>query len=315
DGTSFIWVLQDTYDHTNFFDSFVYYTGGDPTHGTVNYVDNATAAANNLSYISDRNTVIMKGDDTTWLPLGQNRMSVRVSSKVTYNTGLFILDANHAPWGCAVWPAFWTLGNTGIWPQSGEIDIIEGVHDNAHNQVTWHTQANCSITPNAIPFTGTIGQVNGVNNTNCEAGGAGNLPGCGVIEWSRASYGPDFDAQSGGVFAMKWDDDGIAVWSFYRVAVPQDIFDGTPDPSGWGEPVAALAPDNCNISSFFYNHNIIFDITFCGDWAGNSYATSGCPGTCPERLQDPSNFINASWDLNSLKVYRRQNIPTVVSSA
>ena len=38
--------------------------------------------------------------------------------------------------------------------------------------------------------------------------------------------------------------------------------------------------------------NVAFtlDITFCGDWAGNSYATSGCPGTCEERLQDPKNF-------------------------
>lgn len=54
-----------------------------------------------------------------------------------------------------MWPAWWTLGG-GQWPyvsvsihrariesddyvQTGEIDIIEGVHDNAHNQVTWHT--------------------------------------------------------------------------------------------------------------------------------------------------------------------------------
>jgi len=28
-----------------------------------------------------------------------------------------------------------------------------------------------------------------------------------------------------------------------------------------------------------------------GDWAGNSYATSGCPGTCEERLLDPNNFV------------------------
>jgi len=35
---------------------------------------------------------------------------------------------------------------------------------------------------------------------------------------------------------------------------------------------------------------LLIDITFCGDWAGNSYATSGCPGTCAERLQDPGNF-------------------------
>jgi hypothetical protein len=32
-----------------------------------------------------------------------------------------------------------------------------------------------------------------------------------VIEWSQASYGPTFDAGGGGVFAMKWDSDGIAV--------------------------------------------------------------------------------------------------------
>jgi hypothetical protein len=40
--------------------------------------------------------------------------SVRISSKKQYNTGLFILDINRAPWGCAVWPAWWTLG--GNWP-------------------------------------------------------------------------------------------------------------------------------------------------------------------------------------------------------
>ena len=28
--------------------------------------------------------------------------------------------------------------------KGGEIDIIEGVHDNEHNQVTWHTSAGHS---------------------------------------------------------------------------------------------------------------------------------------------------------------------------
>ena len=40
--------------------------------------------------------------------------------------------------------------------QSGEIDVIEGVHDNEHNQVTWHTMANCSLTPSTDLFSGSL---------------------------------------------------------------------------------------------------------------------------------------------------------------
>ena len=56
------------------------------------------------------------------------------------------------------------------------------------------------------------------------------------------------------------------------------------------------------------------DITFCGayiipsskthlnlcllgDWAGNSYNSSGCPGTCAEVLLDPTNFVVWSFSL------------------
>jgi len=104
---------------------------------------------------------------------------------------------------------------------------------------------------------------------------------------------------------MKWDENGIAIWSFYRAAVPKDIVQGIPDPSNWGLPVAELWPQGCDPLTYFANHSIIFDITFCGDWAGNSYATSGCPGTCAEQLMDPNNFVNASWSINSIKVYKK----------
>jgi len=69
----FIWIIEDTYNTSNFFQSFSFFTGADPTHGTVDYVDNTTAFANNLSYISWDGKVIMKGDDTTTLQAGQNR--------------------------------------------------------------------------------------------------------------------------------------------------------------------------------------------------------------------------------------------------
>jgi len=154
-----------------------------------------------------------------------------------------------------------------------------------------------------------------VGTLDCDGTVSGN-PGCGITEWSRASYGPYFDSQGGGVYAMKWDDEGIAVWNFYRAAIPRDITDGqSPNPSSWGEPAAQLSPTGCNPLKFFSNHAIIFDITFCGDWAGNSYATSGCPGTCADRIMDPSNFVNASWSINSLKVYQKNVLTGSISGA
>ncbi|KAF8642364.1 hypothetical protein AX16_009633 [Volvariella volvacea WC 439] len=306
DGSSFIWVPQDEYSGTSFFDRWDFFSAPDPTNGHVNYVDAETAFQKRLVYFEEDGTVIMKGDNTTWLPLGTYRDSVRISSHAQYNGGLFILDLNRAPWGCGTWPAFWTLGS-GLWPWNGEIDIIEGVHDNQHNQVAWHTGDGCHLNPNAT-FSGTVLHTNCFALTNQNSG-------CGITEWSRASYGPYFDSQAGGMFAMKWDENGIAVWSFYRAAIPQDILEGHPDPSNWGVPSAALDPSGCDIGRYFANHSIIFDITYCGDWAGNSYATSGCPGTCEERLMDPSNFVNASWSINSLKVYRKQVLNGRISNA
>ncbi|KZT74648.1 glycoside hydrolase family 16 protein [Daedalea quercina L-15889] len=312
-GTDYVWTIQDSYEGSTFFDTFEFYTGEDPTHGTVNYTDRNTAFADGLAYVESDGTVVMKGDNTTWLQEGQNRNSVRISSQKQYNTGLFILDLDMAPWGCGVWPAWWTVGG-GTWPWTGEIDIIEGVHDNEHNQVTWHTGPNCNLTQNAN-FTGTIVTTNNEPNLVCNCVNDYNdNAGCGVTEWSRASYGPIFDEQGGGVFAMKWDVAGIGVWSFYRAAVPQDVTNGQPTPSTWGEPVAFLEPSGCNPITNFINHSIIFDITFCGDWAGNDYGTSGCPGTCAERIMDPSNFNNASWRIRSLTVYKQQIIHGEITS-
>ncbi|KAJ7706152.1 glycoside hydrolase family 16 protein [Mycena rosella] len=311
-GSTFLWLPQDEYAGETFFDGFTFYTFDDPTHGTVTYVNDTYAFQNGLAYVNDDGTVVMQGDNTTWLPEGQNRSSVRISSIAQYNTGLFILDLNRAPWGCGVWPAFWTVGG-GQWPFTGEIDILEGVHDNEHNQVTWHTGPGCTLTLESN-YTGSVVEQNGLPNTNCDGSVNGNA-GCGITEWSKASYGPFFDQQGGGIFAMKWDETGIAVYSFYRSAIPGDITAGSPNPANWGTPVAALAPSACDPLTYFVNHSIIFDITFCGDWAGNSYATSGCPGSCATHLMDPSNFVNASWSINSLKVYKKEVVNGRVSAA
>ncbi|KAH6874504.1 hypothetical protein BKA70DRAFT_1449386 [Coprinopsis sp. MPI-PUGE-AT-0042] len=51
----------------------------------------------------------------------------------------------------------------------------------------------------------------------------------------------------------------------------------------------------CEIEKLFTNRTIFLtmDITFrgAGDWATDSYATSGFPGACQDRLMDPRNVV------------------------
>jgi hypothetical protein len=86
---------------------------------TRSFVDQQTAFSKGLAYVQDDGVVIMKGDNTTVLSAGVYRdrhvipalhartqfwfkgnSSVRIQSQTQYNTGLFILDLNRAPWGC-----------------------------------------------------------------------------------------------------------------------------------------------------------------------------------------------------------------------
>ena len=57
-------------------------------------------------------------------------------------------------------------------------------------------------------------------NTTCNANINDNA-GCGVVDWSRVSYGPQFDALGGGMYAMKWDETGVAVCMFPPFYCPQ----------------------------------------------------------------------------------------------
>lgn len=51
----------------------------------------------------------MKVDDYSTLGVGQNRNSIRITSKEVVNiNSIVILDAVRIPWGPSVWPAFWS---------------------------------------------------------------------------------------------------------------------------------------------------------------------------------------------------------------
>ena len=215
------------------------------------------------------------------------------------------------PFGCSVWPAFWTLGD-GPWPNGGEIDIVEGVNKKAtfvpffnlffccrfmsdvRNQYTFHTGANqvCNIPKQAPTVDGHSAFTDTVMNTNCSSSPEDNT-GCTVLDTSNTSFGQGFSSAGGGVFAFLRDDQGIRIWHFTRQSIPNDISTGYPDTSSWPTPNALLSADNCNVDSFFSCQTIVLDITLCGGWASSDYPASGCPGTCSQQVTSGKNFISA----------------------
>lgn len=306
--------LSNTYDAGNFFDSFNFFTGHDPTNGFVEYVDGQAANAEGLA--GTANGAVFMGVDKTTVNPPNGRRSVRLESRDTFTKGLFILDATHMPASeCGAWPAFWMFGDGSPgWPNQGEIDIIEGVNNQVSNINTLHTGPECRITNDGTA------QGTELEGEDCNAGN-GNL-GCGQKTTNNQNYGDGFNDIQGGVYATEWTSEHISVWFFPRDRIPEDITNGNPNPSAWGPPQARFnGGQGCNIDDHFYGHKIIFNTTFCGDWAGavevwnNNPECSAKAATCKDHVAgNPGAFEDAFWTVNSLKVYsanqtKREAVP------
>lgn len=137
--------------------------------------------------------------------------------------------------------------------------------------------------------------------------------GCGINNTDSSSAGTGFDNAGGGVYAMEWTSDFIRIWFWSGDSAPSTILSDTPDTSDLGTPVA-LFEGSCDIDTYFYDHAIIFDTTFCGDWAGATYISDGCAadsngdaslGSCVTYVaENPSAYTGTYWAVNSLKVYQ-----------
>lgn len=154
----------------------------------------------------------------------------------------------------------WTLGPN--WPYTGEIDILEGVNQNQNNLMSLHTNETCTIEGDSTVMTGHL------QNTNCAYYPDYNV-GCGVSDSRATSYGIGFNQGDGGVYAMQWTSEAILIWNWLRSEVPADVDNKTPDPGSWGLPAAQLAVGNCSVDQHFQSHKIVFDTTFCGEYAGS----------------------------------------------
>lgn len=123
---------------------------------------------------------------------------------------------------------------------------------------------------------------------NCDGSQNGN-EGCGIASNDATSYGTGFNNVGGGVYATEWTSNYIQTWFFPRNSIPADITSGSPNPSGWGTPQSSFqGGSGCNIDSHFANQHLVFDTTFCGDWAGNVW---GQDSVCTSLSSSCVNYV------------------------
>ncbi|KAF8550835.1 glycoside hydrolase family 16 protein [Imleria badia] len=297
----------------SFLDAFSWKELHDPTNGRVNYVSQSTAGSAGLYSVSG-NTVTLRADHTTVLnPSGPGRDSFRLQSNNQYRTHVAIFDIGHMPVGCGTWPA--EVGAN--WPYEGEIDIVEGVNNKVPNQSTLHTSANC-VMPSSRLMTGTSVEL------DCDVYSTGNL-GCGVKTADSNSFGHNFNNNGGGWYAVERTSNHISIYFWERgsSSVPSEVKypGGSVDTSAWvinsykwfetthqysnqGTPAAYFPNTLCNFASHFGPLNIIINLDFCGDWAGATYSSDGCPSTCVEYVNNvPEAFSKAYFEFNALNIY------------
>lgn len=297
------------YSGSEFFNGWEFYDYVDnTTWGNVLYVDQTTAMNQGLAYVTDDGHAVIRVDDQTYIPGGwdfTNRQSVRITTTDTYpfNT-LVLIDLVHMPYGCSVWPSFWSFGpSAGEWPAGGEVDIIEGINLVGENQMALHSTEGCYQDRDNGGLGDTI-------ERDCST-----PEGCAVREKKANSYGQAFNEAGGGVFALQMAPSGFYIWFWSRDDVPDSIsgadskstMDTTKD---WGTPSAAYPSSGCNdtLWQYFAPQQLVLDITLCGNWAGIP-AVYGA--TCDDQyacvtdniVGDGSNYAEAYFEIRWIRTY------------
>ncbi|KAI8931634.1 hypothetical protein NX059_011285 [Plenodomus lindquistii] len=316
--------LEETFTADNWLDAFEFQTY-DYNFGFVEYVQSSTAMQRGM-YRKDQDGDIRFGVDSTETlkVTDKGRKSVRLEGRKNYEQGLYIIDIKNMPGKCGMWPAFWALGEDRAgepWPKNGEIDIIEGVNDQAANKYVLHTDTQCSV--NGAGQTGRQGL------TDCALDGPNRASGCDVSDARSNSYGKAFNSNRGGIYAMEWTSTAIRTWFFPRgSSMPQSLTSGSPDTADFGTPAASFQ-GACNIEQRFKKQRFIFTNNFCGEWAGNVYANSNCPkyydatgkaldsmSMCKKFVaENPNEFADQYWKISSFKTYSKRAVVSSSSSA
>ncbi|TYJ55463.1 hypothetical protein B9479_003853 [Cryptococcus floricola] len=289
---------------------------------TNGYTFWATAQNTSLLRTTSSGTTILAVDNTSSVAYDSKRYAPKLLSESLYDVGtVWVMDAVHMPYGCSVWPAFWTQGAN--WPEGGEIDIMEGINNQVTNVIALHTSntTTCTVDSSSTSsFSGTV-ENNDCNNS------LNNGAGCTVKDENEKSYGAGFAEAGGGVYVGEYAEDGIRVWFITRADVPESLtVDASSlDTSTLGTPVAEYLASTCEIDKAFSPQTLTINIALCGDFAGiPALLEQTCPAlvgdaTCYTTyvINDQSTtYAQAYFEINYINVFSSNpsSVTTIGSS-
>ncbi|KAG9007178.1 hypothetical protein FRB94_014561 [Tulasnella sp. JGI-2019a] len=102
--------LVKSYQGSSFFDDWTFYGSFDNlTNGDAIFVNSSVATSSQLAYVNSAGNAIIKVDNTSTVLYNDKRNTVRIASKDRFNVGsVWVTDMLHVPYGCSVWPAWWS---------------------------------------------------------------------------------------------------------------------------------------------------------------------------------------------------------------
>lgn len=115
-------------------------------------------------------------------------------------------------------------------------------------------------------------------------------------------------------YAMRRDSSAITIWFWPSGSEPEDVSSSAQviDESTWGTPTATFpSSDQCTLDDHFDAHQIVLNLTFCGDWAGElSFRSNGRKRGGTRRLAQSNLYILLHG--GRLRLRLRQQLPFFV---
>jgi len=261
----------------------------DFTNGAVRYVNRTTAYQENLTQAFDDHAIVRPGG----IEDGKRRKSVRLSTQRNFTYFLAAMKFTHTPYGCGVWPAFWSNGASGNWPTDGELDILEYWQSNDKSEVSFHTVESpadgCKLDKAQLNKKG-CPHFDDVNNDfspwmryDCQTNYSKVPPHLGCAPSTGKRYTGEQYANNPGVIAAEWNREFIKVFYIPEAEIPADLEEGvSPQPDTWDKWIISYYPfaaSGCNLTSRSLSsaQAFVLNIELCGG-RGSLEFPFGCNG-------------------------------------